>query len=121
MILERRMMQIVNDMADRPLGMRPSEIEMLCHLVREFGCRRVLEIGMANGSSTVMLLRALKDAGGGEVVSIDPFQYGDVAGGDEIYDIRGVGMENVRASGLIGMHRLINDYDYVAMPQLVEE
>jgi predicted O-methyltransferase YrrM len=31
---------------------------MLCHLVREFGCRRVLEIGMANGSSTVMLLRA---------------------------------------------------------------
>lgn len=113
-------MQIENDTADRPLGMRPSEIEMLSKLVHEFGCRRVLEIGMANGSSTVMLLRALKDVGGGEVISIDPFQYGDAVAGDEAYSIRGVGMENVKASGLASMHRLINDYDYVAMPRLVE-
>jgi hypothetical protein len=29
-------------------------------------------------------------------------------------------MENVKASGLGRMHRLINDYDYIAMPDLVK-
>jgi len=112
-------MQAELDEADRPFGMRPSEIEMLRQLVHDFDCRRILEIGMAHASSTVMLLRALQDAGGGEVVSIDPFQYDGVTGRGEVYDVHGAGMENVNASGLASMHRLINDYDYIAMPQLV--
>jgi predicted O-methyltransferase YrrM len=84
------MMRTEHDKADRPLGMRPSEIEVLCQLVRRFDCQRILEIGMANASSTVMLLRTLHESGGGEVVSIDPFQYHDVSATDEVYDIGGL-------------------------------
>src|SRR5690242_8684771 len=112
-------MDSTNNNADRPLGMRRAEIEQLRILIHQFGCRRILEVGMANASSTVMFLHTLQEIGGGEVVSIDPFQYRDEPGVDEVYSIRGVGMENVRKSGLANMHRLINDYDYVALPQLV--
>jgi hypothetical protein len=101
--------------------MRPGEIEMLYQLIRDFKCRRILEVGMAHGSSTLVILQALKDSGGGEVVSIDPFQYVDVPGGDEIYQVRGGGMENVRAAGFADTHRLIADYDYLAMPRLVQQ
>jgi predicted O-methyltransferase YrrM len=107
--------------ADRPHGMKDVEIKRLCQLVRDFDCRRILEIGMANASSTVMLLRALEAAGGGEVVSIDPFQNRDVPGVDTAYNIRGAGMRNIEAAGLSHMHRLIEDYDYIAMPQLVRD
>src|SRR4051812_36682382 len=105
--------------SDRPHGMKQIEITKLCQIVREFSCKRILEIGMANASSTVMLLQALKEAGGGEVVSIDPFQYKDAPGGDVEYAVRGAGMDNVKSTGLSGMHKLIDDYDYIAMPQLV--
>lgn len=104
---------------DRPHGMQAREIAILCQIARVEQCRTILEIGMANGSSTVALLRTLDESGGGNVVSVDPFQNRDENG--VAYAIGGQGVRNVAASGLGHRHRLIENYDYIAMPQLVAE
>src|SRR5262245_13256672 len=40
-----------DDRADRAHGMWASEIKMLCQLVREFGCRRILEVEWQMGQA----------------------------------------------------------------------
>lgn len=66
--------QVQDNIVDRSQGMRPSKILVLCELIREHKPKRVLEIGMANGSSTVAMLEVLDSLGDGNLVSIDPFQ-----------------------------------------------
>jgi predicted O-methyltransferase YrrM len=109
------------DRASMPHGMRPSETRKLCELIAQFGCRRILEIGMANASSTIVLLNVIKDVEGAHIVSIDPFQFEDASNEGESYDVRGVGVRNVENSGLSHLHTLIAEFDYVAMPRLVAE
>lgn len=109
----------VSAAVDRPHGMQAREIAILCRIARDQKCRSILEVGMANGSSTVALLRTLDENGGGTVVSIDPFQNRDENG--VAYAIGGQGVRNVAASGLGHCHRLMEEYDYIAMPQLVAE
>src|ERR1700744_5198036 len=104
---------------DRPHGMQAREIAILCRIAREEKCRTILEIGMANGSSTVALLKTLDEVGGGTVTSIDPFQNQGANGID--YGIAGQGIRNVQSSGFADRHRLMEEYDYIAMPQLVAE
>ncbi|HLI22891.1 MAG TPA: class I SAM-dependent methyltransferase [Stellaceae bacterium] len=110
---------IVAATVDRPHGMQAREIAILCRLAREEKCRSILEVGMANGSSTVALLQTLEENGGGTVTSIDPFQNRDENG--VTYAIGGQGMRNVAASGLAHRHRLMEAYDYIALPQLLGE
>jgi predicted O-methyltransferase YrrM len=104
---------------DRPHGMQAREIDVLCRIARDEKCRSILEIGMANGSSTVALLKTLDENGGGTVTSIDPFQNRDEHG--VAYAIGGQGVRNVAASGLANHHRLIEDYDYIALPGLLSQ
>ena len=104
---------------DRPHGMQAREVAILCRIAREEKCHSILEVGMANGSSTVALLKTLADNGGGNVVSIDPFQNRGENGID--YGIGGQGVRNVAAAGFANMHRLMEAYDYIALPQLVAE
>lgn len=111
-----------NNKPDRPKGMRPSEIAVLCDLLKAHGLRNVLEIGMANGSSTVAMLSTLNDMGGGHVTSIDPFQFADVGsiGNDNDDGYSGEGVDNVNRAGYAHMHTMIAEPDYVALPKLVE-
>src|SRR5258707_2164724 len=55
-----------------------------------------LEIGFFHGYSTLHLLQGLADVGHGRLLSIDPFQYGPLA--------RGAGLMNVRRAGLEKYH-----------------
>lgn len=96
-------------------GMSPSELACLHDLVLRYDARRVLEIGMANGTSSLVFCDALRDRGG-HLTSIDPFQSPPPPQG-----FGGTGLERVRAMGFGDMHRLIERPDYLALPALVEE
>lgn len=104
---------------ETPHGMRPGETQILGKLIERFQCKDVLEIGFANGTSTVAMLEVVARLGG-TVTSIDPFQ---VQSGDttDYYNIDGAGLERVRQSGLGELHRFVNNYDYIAMPEMVRE
>jgi len=73
----------------------------------------VLEIGMANGASTLAILSALAQLGGDRLlISIDPGQSGQW---------KNAGVNNVRANGFSSLHRLIEEPDYLALPDLVRQ
>jgi predicted O-methyltransferase YrrM len=70
-----------------------------------------LEVGMGHGASTLAILSGLA-AGSGNLISIDPFQSADW---------HGAGLVAVESVGLSARHRLIEDFDYVALPELLAE
>lgn len=70
----------------------------------------VLEVGMACGLSTLSILSALRDAGGGRLISVDPAQSTDYAG---------IGVLNVRRAGLEAFHELIEEPSFQALPRLL--
>ncbi|GJG85086.1 hypothetical protein tb265_02670 [Gemmatimonadetes bacterium T265] len=78
--------------------------------------RLVVEIGMANGVSSLAILSALRDAersgsaAGARLISIDPFQHAQW---------HGVGLTNVARAGLGGAHQLLEQPDYLALPDLL--
>lgn len=75
--------------------------------------RLVVEVGMAHGLSTLVILMALRDAkNGGQLISIDPLQHSTY---------KGIGLTSVERSGLESQHRLIDKSDYLALPHLLEE
>lgn len=85
--------------------------EALYRTVCSYKPKRVLEIGMASGISTLSILTALAGNGeGGTLTSIDPFQseYSDSAG-----------IHHVKSAGFEQSHRLLEEFDYVAMPKLL--
>ena len=69
-----------------------------------------LEIGMACGFSTLAILDALP--ADGRLISIDPFQH---------TDYHSVGHTLVSRSTRAGSHELVQDFDYIALPKLVEQ
>ena len=74
---------------------------------------RVLEVGMAYGISSLAILAALQEAGGeGRLLSIDPHQR-------QIW--RDGGRKTVERSGLGHRHELIEDFDYLVLPRLIEQ
>jgi predicted O-methyltransferase YrrM len=94
-------------------GMNFVELVRLYEVARKSGCRSALEIGMATGTSSVVIGEALRKNGGGSLTSVDPFQTSR-----EGYD--SAGLKSMISAGLDGSHRLIERPDYLAMPQLVE-
>ena len=105
---------------DRPEGLMRSEMEVLRELVRLSSARNLLEIGMANGSSTVAMLEVLQQAGGGHVTSIDPYQLHPVSSSPSgVPGYGGEGVKCVQSAGFAEMHTLIAQPDYLAMPKLV--
>ena len=74
---------------------------------------RVLEVGMAYGIASLAILAALEEIGGdGRLLSVDPYQR-------EIW--RDGGRKTVERSGLAHRHELIEDFDYLALPRLIEQ
>lgn len=93
-------------------GMSPIELAGLHRLVAADQPSRVLEIGMANGTSSVVLADALRTYGG-HLTSIDPHQSMPRPLGYESAGLRAV-------RPLLPDHRLIQEYDFLALPALAE-
>ena len=70
----------------------------------------VVEIGMANGLSSLAILAGLPE--GSQLISIDPFQESQWGG---------QGSKLVAECDRAASHRLIQDFDYLALPQLLKE
>ena len=103
---------------DRVDGMMSSELRILAELVRTSKATNVLEIGMANGSSTLAILGELKGTPNGHLTSIDPFQMHPPSPGP---GYGGAGLESVRKAGLTDRHTWIEMLDYLALPKLAAE
>lgn len=93
-------------------GMREQEYERLRELLAKFQPQDCLEIGMANGGSSVVICQAIREQGEGRHRAIDPFQ-------TVLNGFNGRGLEAVRKAGLTDSFELIEDFDYLALPKLV--
>lgn len=92
-------------------GMSTIELRKLAELIATYQPSRVLEIGMANGTSSVVIADELRKFGG-HLTSIDPHQTLPTPLG---YDSSGVHAVHP----LLPDHRLIEEMDYLALPKLV--
>jgi predicted O-methyltransferase YrrM len=115
-------MPLESNPVDRPQGMRASEIGVICSLIQSRKFSKLLEVGMANGSSSVSMLRALSASSGGTLTSIDPYQFAPVGSirNDNDDGYSGEGLRNVRQAGFADVHTLMAEPDYTALPKLVE-
>lgn len=87
--------------------------EALYRVVSEHTPGLALEIGMAQGMSTLAILGGLcAGNANGTLISVDPHQS---------TSYRGVGRTNVRLCGMSDQHRLVEQPDYVALPSLLKE
>lgn len=93
-------------------GMYVAELARMYSALREHGCRSALEVGMACGTSSVVISQAIAENGGGTLVSVDPFQ-------NKTYG--GKGLQALKTAGLDAGHRLVEELDYLALPRLVAE
>ena len=85
--------------------------EALYRHLRSQRPRVVVEVGMANGISTLAILTALKENGGeGQLVSIDP---------NQSTQWRDCGRAAVARAGLAARHRVIEKPDSLALPELL--
>lgn len=90
----------------------PESANALYRLVRERKPELVLEIGMAHGATALAVVTALSENGSGRLVSIDPFQS---------TDWRSAGLVAIERAELSGLHELVEEPDYVALPRLLDE
>ena len=72
--------------------------------------RLAIEIGMANGLSSVAILAGLPV--GSKLLSVDPFQYNEY---------RGAGVKLVAATDRSSDHTLVEELDYLALPELLRQ
>ena len=90
-----------------------STAEALYRHVRARKPRLAVEVGMANGISTLAILTALEANGGdGRLISIDP---------NQSTQWRDCGRAAVQRAGLVARHRVIEQPDSLALPQLLAE
>ena len=73
-------------------GMSTVELDRLYELVQANSCFEVLEIGMANGTSALVICHALSKLGKGSLTSVDPFQLAPDGYGEE-------GIRNLEKAG----------------------
>jgi len=97
-----------------PASMRHEEYAALGRLLEELKPNDTLEIGMANGESSCLICSFLHDHGGGRHVAVDPFETSESGW-------NGQGLRLLEDSGLRDHLDFIEDYDYLAMPQLIRE
>jgi predicted O-methyltransferase YrrM len=105
----------VEDAAGQPIdpfaeAIPYDEGKALYDLVRRTVPRHTLEIGMAYGLSSLFICQALRDAGGGTHVAIDPF---------ETTRWQGIGMRNLQRAGLDDLARLAEAPSHEALPELL--
>ncbi|MCI0710618.1 MAG: class I SAM-dependent methyltransferase [Chloroflexi bacterium] len=85
----------------------------LYRTVMKYKPQLVVEVGMAYGISSLAILTALSDVNeNGKLMSIDPGQTSH---------FHGVGLNNVQRAGFADNHALVEKYDYLALPELVQK
>lgn len=92
-------------------AVNPAEGKHLYDIVRSRGFTRCLEVGMANGMSTLFIAQAVKDNGGGLHTAVDPFQqsqWGNTA------------KHQVKRAGLDGFVRHLESKSFLALPRLLD-
>lgn len=97
-----------------PLGsfIDAATADALYRHVRAQRPKRVVEVGMANGISTLSILTALAENGAGELVSIDP---------NQSTQWRNCGRAAVERAGFASRHRVIEEPNWFALPRLLKE
>lgn len=90
----------------------PAEGFHLYNLINRNKFTQILEIGTANGLSSLYITQALADTAGGKLTSIDPFQS---------TQWMSAGMINVIEAGLSMYHELIEKKSYEALPELLKQ
>ena len=90
----------------------PEFANSLYALVRREQPQVVVEVGLAHGATALAIATALAENGSGRLVSIDPFQH---------TDWQGVAIAALERSGLAHVHSLIEEPDWIALPQLAEK
>ena len=105
---------VLPDGEEKPLtaNVSPRIAEVLYATVKRFGCRTAVEIGMAQGVSTLAILSALAETDG-RLVSIDP--YVDWPSG------RHAALANVARAGHGPRHRHVQEPSFRSLPQLLLE
>ncbi len=92
-------------------GMSTIELAKLSSLIRNVPSPgRILEVGLANGTSSCVIVNAMKQ---GHLTSIDPYQ---TKARPQGYEGAGV----ARVNKLTKRHTLIEEFDYIAMAQLMK-
>lgn len=86
--------------------------EALHRLVLREHPKDVLEVGMANGATSLAIAAALSFNGGGHLVSVDPYQSSQW---------KGAGKTTLTRAGLLGLCEVVERPDYSALPALLEE
>ena len=111
MLLDRRV--IDRNGAAKPVisAITPRYAQALHRFVLEHRPNLVVEVGLAQGASSLSILTALEEiGGGGRLISIDPLQREDY--GEQ-------GVVNIERAGLSHRHEWIGELDYLALPRLL--
>lgn len=108
-----RILQLA-DGSQRPMNVYipREEGDLLYSAVRHLRPDVTVEIGMANGLSSLFIAQALKDNGHGRHIAIDPFQHSDWGG---------AGLTSLRRAGLDRLVRLVEKPSHQALPELEQE
>ncbi len=107
---------------DRPDGMLKTELEVLTKLIQDFKPKDVLEIGLANASSALIILEIISNFESSSLTSIDPFQNFPIESEDDSYGgYAGKGILNIKNAGFLSKHHLIEELSYLALPELVKQ
>lgn len=72
----------------------------------------VIEVGMAQGISTLSILSALAQSGG-KLISIDPYT--------DWKSARDAALHNIKRAGFSDSHQLLEDFSFKVLPRLLEE
>jgi predicted O-methyltransferase YrrM len=95
-----------------PVSLSRNDGETLHDAVTLTNSRRTLEVGLAYGISSLHILQALQENGGGAHTAIDPYQ-------QKWWN--GIGALNVERAGLQNMFRCIIEPSYMVLPRLLGE
>ncbi len=95
-----------------PVAISYNEGRALYRLARKARARRILEVGMGYGISTLFLCQALRDNGGGVYAAVDPL---------ERTRWRSIGLRNLQNAGLEDLVTLHEAPSYEVLPQLLRE
>lgn len=102
-------MQITNEIT----GIDKVSQKILKDYIKKYNCKKILEVGMADGMSSIAILEALSEVNGEcSLTSIDPYQSTQWTNN---------GLKNIKHLGLEKNHTLIENFDYLALPELLSK
>lgn len=97
---------------DASVKITPEQGMCIFNVCKKIKPKRTLEIGFANGYSTIFFLASIKSNEIGYHVAMDPF---------EIIDWHGVGLKKVEELRMDSFFRFIPEFDYYGIPELARD